>query len=101
LEKLVASYRELLKQREVLQRQIDAAREQEVAAALAKVREIINEYSLTPEQVFAQSKGKGGPKRGAKPAKYRDPTSGATWSGMGREPLWIKGQPREQFLIDR
>ncbi|MFM0265587.1 H-NS family nucleoid-associated regulatory protein [Paraburkholderia sediminicola] len=24
---------------------------------------------------------------------------GATWSGMGREPLWIKGQSREQFLI--
>jgi DNA-binding protein H-NS len=96
----VASYRELLKQREALQRQIDTAQEQEVAAAIEKVREIINEYSLTPEQVFAQPKGKRGPKSGTKPAKYRDPVSGATWSGMGREPLWIKGQSREQFLIN-
>lgn len=39
----MASYRELLKQREALQRQIDAAQEQEVAAAIEKVREIINE----------------------------------------------------------
>jgi DNA-binding protein H-NS len=95
----VANYRELLKQHEALQIQIDAAREQEVAAAIERVREIIGEYSLTPEQVFAQPKGKRGPKPATKPAKYRDPASGATWSGMGREPLWIKGQSREQFLI--
>ncbi|AJZ56743.1 H-NS histone family protein [Paraburkholderia fungorum] len=95
----MASYRELLKQREALQRQIEVAQEQEVAAAIEKARAIISEYSLTPEQVFAQPKGKRGPKTGAKAAKYRDPVSGATWSGMGREPLWIKGLPREQFAI--
>lgn len=96
----MASYRDLLKQREALQKQIDEAQEQEVAAAIEKVRAIISEYSLTPEQVFAQRKGKRGPKPRTKPVKYRDPVSGATWSGMGREPLWIKGQSREQFLIN-
>ena len=96
----MASYRELLKQREELQRQIDAAQEQEIAAAIDRVREIVNEYGLTPEQVFSRPKTKAGAKLGAKPAKYRDPESGATWSGMGREPSWIKGQSREQFLIN-
>ena len=96
----MANYRELLKQHEALQVQIDAAREQEVGAAIEKVREIIDEYSLTPEQVFAQPKGKRGPKPGTKPAKYFDPASGATWSGMGREPQWIKGRPREEYLIN-
>jgi DNA-binding protein H-NS len=57
-----------------------------------------DKYSLTPEQVFT-AQGKRGQKSGTKPAKYRDPASGATWSGMGREPVWIKGQSREQFLI--
>jgi DNA-binding protein H-NS len=89
-----------LKQHEALQVQIDAAREKEVAAAIEKVRAIIGEYSLTLEQVFAEPKGKRGPKLGTKPAKYRDPASGATWSGMGREPMWIKGQPREHYLIN-
>jgi len=28
-----------------------------------------------------------------------DPKTGATWSGRGREPLWIKGKKRERFQI--
>jgi DNA-binding protein H-NS len=95
----MASYRELLKQREELQRKIDAAKAQEVDEAIEKVRAIVAEFSLTPLQVFSQSKAKRGPTKGTRAAKYRDPASGATWSGMGREPLWLKGQAREQFLI--
>ncbi|WP_438947144.1 H-NS family nucleoid-associated regulatory protein [Trinickia soli] len=38
-------------------------------------------------------------KRGASQAKYRDPVSGATWSGMGREPRWIAGKDRTAFAI--
>ncbi|WP_112175063.1 H-NS histone family protein [Paraburkholderia unamae] len=96
----MASYRELLKQREALQQEIDAARGLEVADAIEKVRAIVREYALTPEQVFVQSKDKHRPRSGGKRAKYRDPVSGATWSGLGREPTWIKGQDREQFLIE-
>jgi DNA-binding protein H-NS len=34
-------------------------------------------------------------------ARYRDPKSGATWSGRGRAPLWIAGaKDRNKFLID-
>jgi DNA-binding protein H-NS len=94
---LVASYRELLKQREALQKQIDAAREEEVASAIETVRTTVNEYSLTPDHVFGKSKRI--LKAEIRPAKYRDPASGSTWSGRGREPSWIKGQAREQFLI--
>ncbi|WP_198364282.1 H-NS family nucleoid-associated regulatory protein [Burkholderia ubonensis] len=32
-------------------------------------------------------------------AKYRDPASGAVWSGRERTPRWIAGQDREMFLI--
>jgi DNA-binding protein H-NS len=35
------------------------------------------------------------------PAKYRDPETGATWSGRARPPAWIKNAPdRSIFLID-
>ena len=38
---------------------------------------------------------------GKLPAKYRDPKSGATWSGWARPPLWIKDvRDRSKFLID-
>ncbi|MDQ7979862.1 H-NS histone family protein [Paraburkholderia sp. SARCC-3016] len=89
------SYRDLLRQREALQKQIDAALEHERAMAIENVRAIVSEYSLTPEQVFAKTRHVPVPR----PPKYRDPASGATWSGRGREPIWLKGQSRDRFLI--
>jgi DNA-binding protein H-NS len=39
--------------------------------------------------------------RGPQPAKYRDPKSGATWSGRGPAPAWLAGaKDRSKFLID-
>ncbi|WP_321793760.1 H-NS family nucleoid-associated regulatory protein [Caballeronia sp. J97] len=44
-------------------------------------------------------KGKGQP-RGPQPALYRDPQSGATWSGRGRAPNWLASvEDRTPFLI--
>lgn len=39
--------------------------------------------------------------KGPKLALYRDPKSGATWSGCGRAPAWIAdAKDRSRFLID-
>lgn len=38
--------------------------------------------------------------RGIIPPKYRDPVSGATWSGLARPPAWIKDRDRAPFLIN-
>jgi DNA-binding protein H-NS len=38
--------------------------------------------------------------RGPQPAKYRDPRSGAEWSGRGKAPSWLAGaKNRSKFLI--
>ncbi|WP_376776515.1 H-NS family nucleoid-associated regulatory protein, partial [Paraburkholderia podalyriae] len=43
--------------------------------------------------------GKDQPK-GPQPALYRDPKSGATWSGRGPAPAWLAGaKDRAKFLI--
>ncbi|BCQ25454.1 H-NS histone family protein [Caballeronia sp. NK8] len=54
----------------------------------------------------AAVKSKGKPKapkgqpRGPQPALYRDPQSGATWSGRGRAPAWLASvEDRTPFLI--
>ncbi|WP_375542284.1 H-NS family nucleoid-associated regulatory protein [Paraburkholderia sp. CNPSo 3274] len=39
------------------------------------------------------------PKHVSLPPKYRDPRSGATWSGRGRAPGWIAGTKLERILI--
>lgn len=42
-----------------------------------------------------------GLRKGPQPAVYRDPKSGATWSGRGRAPAWLAGaKDRSKFLID-
>ncbi|WP_410721810.1 MULTISPECIES: H-NS family nucleoid-associated regulatory protein [Burkholderia] len=33
-------------------------------------------------------------------AKYFDPVTGSTWSGVGREPHWIKGRDKRKFVTD-
>ncbi|WP_321791776.1 H-NS family nucleoid-associated regulatory protein [Caballeronia sp. J97] len=40
--------------------------------------------------------------KGALPAKYRDPKSGATWSGRGPAPRWLaSAKDRSKFLIEQ
>jgi hypothetical protein len=42
-----------------------------------------------------------GQRKGPQPAKYRDPKSGATWSGRGPAPAWLaSSKDRTRFLID-
>ena len=51
----------------------------------------------------ARSKAKrpGDYARGPQPAKYRDPESGATWSGRGPAPAWLANvKDRTKFLIE-
>jgi DNA-binding protein H-NS len=49
----------------------------------------------------SKAKAAGNYVRGPQPALYRDPKSGATWSGRGRAPAWPAGaKERSKFLID-
>ena len=97
----MSSYKELLKQRQDLEQQINEARTRELADAVAKVRSLIDEYGLTNEDVFpAKGARKAHGTTGAKVApKYRDPQTGATWSGRGKPPLWIAHKDRSLFVI--
>lgn len=97
----MSSYKELLKQREELEQQINAARSRELADAVAKVRSLIDEYGLTNEDVFpAKGARKAHGTTGAKVApKYRDPVTNATWTGRGKPPAWIADKDRTQFEI--
>jgi DNA-binding protein H-NS len=68
---------------------------------LVRVHQLIADFGLTPEQVFPTENKKGGRRKGASMPRYRVPVSGSTWSGMGRQPSWIKDNPREKFLIGK
>ncbi|QIL78832.1 H-NS histone family protein [Diaphorobacter sp. HDW4A] len=96
------SYKDLLKQREDLEKRINDARRQELSAAVAQVRGLVAEYGLTAQDVFPTGRGarSGSATSGVKVApKYRNPETGETWTGRGKAPKWIQNQDREQFAI--
>lgn len=95
----MSSYKELLKQREALEKQISDARRNETADAIARVRALIDEYALTPQEVFPASRARSAASGTKVAAKYRDPATGQTWTGRGKAPKWIQNQDRAAFVI--
>lgn len=77
-----------------------------VGAAEATTAVTAGTASKAKTAVKKTSKGAGatsgkGQRKGPQPAMYRDPKSGATWSGRGRTPAWLAGaKDRTKFLID-
>ena len=85
----MASVNELLAQKAAIEQQIADARRAEHADAVAKVRALMAEHGLTLADLASKSTA---PKRaGAKVApKYRNSSTGDTWSGRGLQPKWLK-----------
>ncbi|MFL9944274.1 H-NS family nucleoid-associated regulatory protein [Paraburkholderia graminis] len=93
-----------------LQAQADALRAKKSSAVIQKIKNLMAEHGLTTADIDAHTGGKKrGPKPGAKAAaksaastaKYRDPKTGATWSGHGRAPGWIaSAKDRSKFLVE-
>lgn len=84
------SLSDLIAQKDALERQIHAAQSTAKADAIEQVRQIMAEHGLTAMDLVAKSSAKPGPASGKKvAAKYRDPTSGATWTGRGLKPKWL------------
>jgi DNA-binding protein H-NS len=79
---------DLIAQREALDRRILELRSAAKAGAIARVRQLMAEHGLVAADLSSVAKAKTGPARKVA-AKYRDPATGATWSGRGLKPKWI------------
>jgi DNA-binding protein H-NS len=101
--------RQLIEQLEALDAQLAPLREEARAAALEELKAKIAEFDFTAYElglVKTQQikRGRDGrtfrvkAKPQARPPLYRDPETGATWSGRGRPPAWLDGQP-DEYLI--
>lgn len=95
----MATYKELLKQRELLEQQISEARRSETAQAVAQVRALVAEFGLTAQDIFTTGKTRTSSRGSKVAAKYRNPATGETWTGRGKAPKWIQSQDRSQFVI--
>ncbi|AOV00407.1 MULTISPECIES: H-NS histone family protein [Delftia] len=93
----MTDYETLLQHKAELDARIAAAMKTEKADAVAEVRLLVQQYQLSEQDVF--------PSRGViqkgplGEPKYRNPTTGATWTGRGKPPNWIVGKDRTPFQI--
>lgn len=95
------SLENLLQKQKELSEKIDAVRHQQKKEGLAQIVALVEQYQFSPDEVMtALGKRKAGPKKGMTVApKYRNPATGATWTGRGKPPTWIADKNRDQFLI--
>ncbi|MBT8564266.1 H-NS histone family protein [Polynucleobacter paneuropaeus] len=95
----MSSYKELLAQREQLDKQIKEVIAREKADGIAKAKLIIDQYHLSASDLFSRKSGSGPKSSGKVAPKYRNPANGETWTGRGKAPKWIEGRDRSSFLI--
>jgi DNA-binding protein H-NS len=106
----VATFEQIQARLKKLQAQADAIVAKQSSVVLEKIRGLMEKHGLTPADIDAYVGSKErGPKASSKAVvksvqsvtKYRDPKSGATWSGHGRAPGWIANvKDRSKFLVD-
>lgn len=93
----MTTYREFQAELERLHQQAETARRKEKGEVLERIRALIVEYQLLPSDL-----GLGPTPRAAAPTgtpKFRDPVTGATWTGRGRAPAWLQGKDRNDFAV--
>lgn len=99
LEATVPSYKEYQEQIAKLQSLAEEARQEEIAQARAQVGELMRQHGLTASDVLGVEKKVSLIVRRTATAKYRDPLTGQTWSGRGRQPRWLDKKNSNEFLI--
>ncbi|WP_232444574.1 H-NS histone family protein [Burkholderia ubonensis] len=100
------TYSDVKAQIAALQAEAAALRDQALTTIIADVRAKVAEYGLTEQDVFGRKRAprtrNATTAKSASVPKYRDPKTGATWSGKGRAPAWItKARNRDRFLIEQ
>ena len=95
-------YKQLVAQIEKLTKKANDARRAETAGVVNKIRAMMDEFGITLADLKdAKPAGKGKKAAGGKAKKssgkgstvapkYRNPSSGETWTGRGRQPVWVR-----------
>lgn len=103
----MATYKELLAEKEALEARLNEMRSSEIAEVVEKIQKLMSDYELTVDDIAGKrrrgrpagsGRAAGTKEKVSLPPKYMDPKTGATWSGRGRAPAWL-GRNRSKFLI--
>ncbi|MEN8517794.1 H-NS histone family protein [Burkholderia sp. RS02] len=93
-----ATYQQLTAELRILDGQIERSKQSARRNVMHEICELMARWGISSNELNHYRRGE----HITKPTvpKYRDPVSGQTWSGRGREPAWIAGKDRTAFRID-
>lgn len=95
---MAKSYEDYQKEIAELQKKAAEVRRGELQSAISQIQSLMKTFNLT----ISDLKHKEGKVRKADKtapvAKYKDPATGATWSGLGRRPAWAEKAYAENKL---
>lgn len=98
---VMSTYRDLMTQIAMLEAQRDELRADARIDALRQIRDLMAEFEIGVNEITASKTCSPKPGSGIRSPvpKYRDPATGATWSGRGRIPRWLVGKDLAEFAI--
>ena len=114
------TYAQVVKQIETLKQEADKLRRQEIEGVVSRIRDAVDHYGLTAEDLGLAPKSRRAAKAGTPPtakkgrkaavakpavraAKFRD-EAGHTWGGIGKRPQWLRdalaaGKTLQDFAV--
>ncbi|MCL1886686.1 MAG: H-NS histone family protein [Betaproteobacteria bacterium] len=94
----MSTYKQIQDQIKHLQQQAEELRKKELSNAISQIKTIMAEYGITVSDL-GNGKKKGTKTKVPLAPKYRNPTTGETWSGRGKAPKWIEQKNKDKYLI--
>ena len=98
------TYAQIQNQIAQLKAEAEKIRKDNMNAVIEQIQALMNEHGVSLDDLNKASIKES--KTGVSTAKYRDPDSGATWGGRGKQPAWFKnridaGEGKESLLISK
>ncbi len=95
-----STYKDLTAQIEKLTKQAEQVRAKETETIIAQIHQVMGEYGIMAADLGLKgAAGRVRRKTAAVSPKFRDPETGATWTGRGRAPAWIAGKDRAKYTV--
>ena len=95
----MTSYAEYVEQIAKLQSLAEAARKDELSGAIQKIKDLMQQYGITVDDLTSGTRAKPAKVKSSVPAQFKNSETGETWTGHGRAPRWLDGKDKEEFRI--
>ncbi|MEJ7138397.1 H-NS family nucleoid-associated regulatory protein [Amphibiibacter pelophylacis] len=99
---------QLMAEKAALEEQISRRQREERAGAIGQIRDLMQRYDLTKDDIPERGATAGRARSAAAgkklEAKYRDAATGNSWTGRGLKPRWLRdaiegGRTLESFAV--